>query len=172
MPKSMAESSISVGFASIDLATADFAALVQDMDVDLSVPPVQHTVGGSSAGYARWRAWIASGGLAIGVAPLKDSPSEVRPATLTAGDAQNHGCPVSHVWHGLLARHLAAPTNLALGWRHVPCWLALNFLTSDVSVEDSGHSMTLDVVGRCAKRPSWLPCSGPLWWEQAVDVVT
>ena len=39
------------------------ARLVADMDVDHTVKPVEHTVGGSLHGYRRWSAWIASGGL-------------------------------------------------------------------------------------------------------------
>ena len=48
---------------SADLESEDLASLVRDMEVDLSVAPVSHTPGGSAAGYARWRSWIAAGGL-------------------------------------------------------------------------------------------------------------
>jgi len=48
---------------SLDLVSANLTALVQEMDVDMSIQPVQHTTGGSAAGYARWEAWICGGGL-------------------------------------------------------------------------------------------------------------
>eukprot|EP00931_Biecheleriopsis_adriatica_P041077 TRINITY_DN23518_c0_g1_i2.p1 TRINITY_DN23518_c0_g1~~TRINITY_DN23518_c0_g1_i2.p1 ORF type:complete len:541 (+),score=116.44 TRINITY_DN23518_c0_g1_i2:128-1750(+) len=48
---------------SLDLGRADLLALMQEMDVDASVAPVEHTLGGSAEGYARWDAWVAAGGL-------------------------------------------------------------------------------------------------------------
>jgi len=47
----------------LDLGTADITAVLQEMDVDFSVPSVNHTSGGSQPGYARWSAWLAAGGL-------------------------------------------------------------------------------------------------------------
>eukprot|EP00930_Biecheleria_cincta_P007930 TRINITY_DN10924_c0_g1_i2.p1 TRINITY_DN10924_c0_g1~~TRINITY_DN10924_c0_g1_i2.p1 ORF type:complete len:322 (+),score=49.84 TRINITY_DN10924_c0_g1_i2:35-1000(+) len=47
----------------IDLKVANLEELIKQMDVDKSVRPVQHTIGGSSAGYARWSSWLAAGGL-------------------------------------------------------------------------------------------------------------
>jgi len=46
-----------------DLETADITELLEEMNVDMTVPPVQHTPGGSAAGYARWNSWLQSGGL-------------------------------------------------------------------------------------------------------------
>jgi len=47
----------------LNLADADLAALVAEMDVDHTVKPVEHTIGGSIHGYRRWLEWIAQGGL-------------------------------------------------------------------------------------------------------------
>jgi len=48
----------------VDLRTAArLDSIVQEMDVDHSVRPVSHTVGGSSKGYRRWESWVSSGGL-------------------------------------------------------------------------------------------------------------
>lgn len=49
--------------SSIDLTSANLAALVSSMEVDQSVGVVDHTKGGSAEGYARWNAWVAAGGL-------------------------------------------------------------------------------------------------------------
>jgi photolyase PhrII len=43
------------GFESIDLATEDIAELCATCDIDHTIPPVAHTPGGSSSGYARWQ---------------------------------------------------------------------------------------------------------------------
>lgn len=51
-------------FTPVDLATADLSALIARCDIDHSVGPVPHTPGGSVAGYARWAAFVESGGLA------------------------------------------------------------------------------------------------------------
>jgi deoxyribodipyrimidine photolyase len=48
---------------SIDIISADVVSLASDMNVDASVPPVTHTIGGSAAGYARWNTWLEKGGL-------------------------------------------------------------------------------------------------------------
>jgi len=48
---------------SVDLHRMDLWTLVQQMDVDMSVPPVSHTTGGSDAGYDRWARWVSAGGL-------------------------------------------------------------------------------------------------------------
>ena len=50
-------------FAPIDLATADFAALIADCQIDHSVGPVPDTRGGAIAGYTRWRNFVDSGRL-------------------------------------------------------------------------------------------------------------
>ncbi|MBW2438308.1 MAG: FAD-dependent oxidoreductase, partial [Deltaproteobacteria bacterium] len=42
------------GFDAIDLANADIAELCAQCQIDHTIPPVVHTPGGSSAGYARW----------------------------------------------------------------------------------------------------------------------
>jgi photolyase PhrII len=42
------------GFETIDLAKADIAELCTQCDIDHTIPPVAHTPGGSTAGYARW----------------------------------------------------------------------------------------------------------------------
>lgn len=48
-------------FEPVDLATADFPALVARCDIDHSIGPVSDTRGGSMAGYARWHDFVASG---------------------------------------------------------------------------------------------------------------
>jgi len=48
---------------SVDLTCADLVSLASEMNVDASVHPVAHTVGGSAAGYARWSSWLERGGL-------------------------------------------------------------------------------------------------------------
>ncbi len=54
----------SLPFEPVPLATADPAALVATCDIDHGVAPVAETPGGSTAGYARWRAFRQSGRLA------------------------------------------------------------------------------------------------------------
>jgi photolyase PhrII len=48
-------------FTPVDLATADLLALVSACRIDHSVGPVADTRGGSTAGYARWSAFVQSG---------------------------------------------------------------------------------------------------------------
>jgi photolyase PhrII len=48
-------------FEPVDLATADFAGLIAECDIDHAVGQAPHTVGGSRAGYARWEAFKAKG---------------------------------------------------------------------------------------------------------------
>lgn len=48
-------------FTPIDLANAEFATLLSACDIDHSIGPVAETVGGSSAGYARWDAFVRRG---------------------------------------------------------------------------------------------------------------
>jgi len=48
---------------SVDLISADLVSLASEMNVDASVLPVAHTVGGSATGYARWNSWLERGGL-------------------------------------------------------------------------------------------------------------
>ena len=45
----------------IDLQSADLNALIDGCPIDHTVPPVRDTPGGSDAGYARWRAFVATG---------------------------------------------------------------------------------------------------------------
>jgi hypothetical protein len=49
------------GFDAIDLASADLAELCAQCDIDHTIPPVVHTPGGSSAGYARWEKFKGQG---------------------------------------------------------------------------------------------------------------
>ena len=44
----------SYGFDAIDLANADIAELCAQCEIDHTIPPVAHTPGGATAGYARW----------------------------------------------------------------------------------------------------------------------
>ena len=48
-------------FDPIDLQAADIPQLVSECDIDHAIGPVPHTVGGSSAGYARWEAFKRGG---------------------------------------------------------------------------------------------------------------
>lgn len=57
----------------IDLKAENLEDLIEQMDVDKSVRPVQHTIGGSSAGYARWSSWLAAGGLSTYAARRNDA---------------------------------------------------------------------------------------------------
>ena len=50
-----------LGFAPLDLAASDIAALCASCAIDHGVPPVAHTPGGTSAGYRRWRQFLAAG---------------------------------------------------------------------------------------------------------------
>lgn len=49
------------GFDDIDLTKADIADLCSQCEIDHTVPPVLHTPGGSSAGYARWEKFKVHG---------------------------------------------------------------------------------------------------------------
>ena len=48
-------------FQNVDLQTSDLAALVGECDIDHSVGPVPHTIGGSTAGYYRWDSFKKQG---------------------------------------------------------------------------------------------------------------
>lgn len=48
---------------SIDILGADLDEFLRGAEVDMYVLPVQHTLGGSVAGYIRWSNWLSSGGL-------------------------------------------------------------------------------------------------------------
>ncbi|CAN5311229.1 NAD(P)-binding protein [soil metagenome] len=48
-------------FEPVDLATADLRVLIAACDIDHTVGPVPHTVGGSRAGYTRWEEFKANG---------------------------------------------------------------------------------------------------------------
>jgi photolyase PhrII len=50
-------------FEPVDLGAASLPDLVAACRIDHAVGPVPHTVGGSSAGYARWRAFVEDGRL-------------------------------------------------------------------------------------------------------------
>ena len=50
-----------VGFDALELERIDIAAVCADCLIDHSVPPVPHTVGGATAGYRRWRAFLQHG---------------------------------------------------------------------------------------------------------------
>jgi photolyase PhrII len=60
-------------FEPVDLAVDDIPALVALCEIDQSVPAVHHSRGGSRAGYARWDAFIATGGLARYAAKRNDA---------------------------------------------------------------------------------------------------
>lgn len=48
-------------FESVDLQNADIAELVSQCEIDHSIGPVPHTVGGSTAGYRRWESFKKQG---------------------------------------------------------------------------------------------------------------
>ncbi len=48
-----------VGFSPLDLQSTDLAALVARCSIDHGVGPVHHTVGGTTAGLARWNTFVA-----------------------------------------------------------------------------------------------------------------
>ncbi|MCA9569209.1 MAG: NAD(P)-binding protein [Myxococcales bacterium] len=48
-------------FEPVDLGEADLDALIAECAIDHTVPPVHGTTGGSTAGYARWNAFVADG---------------------------------------------------------------------------------------------------------------
>lgn len=50
-----------IPFEPVDLQHADIAELVSNCDIDHSIGPVPHTVGGSVAGYQRWQAFRCNG---------------------------------------------------------------------------------------------------------------
>lgn len=63
-----------LGWQPFDLTTADIPALVAAWPgLDHSVPGVAHVMGGSRAGYARWEAWKATGGLSLYAARRNDA---------------------------------------------------------------------------------------------------
>ncbi len=59
-----------LGFAPLELDGADIAGLCGECPIDHGVPPVGHTVGGSTAGYARWRRFREQG--LVGYARLRN----------------------------------------------------------------------------------------------------
>ena len=59
-------------FEPVDLSRADLGALVAECTIDHGVPPVRDTPGGSTAGYARWHAFVSSGRLARYAADRND----------------------------------------------------------------------------------------------------
>ena len=50
-----------IGFASVDLASADIAGLIAACEIDHGSGPIADTIGGSAAGYARWEAFKRTG---------------------------------------------------------------------------------------------------------------
>jgi len=48
-------------FVPVDLATAHLCDLIASCDIDHTVGPVPHTIGGSMSGYSRWNAFKAKG---------------------------------------------------------------------------------------------------------------
>jgi len=50
-----------LGFEPLDPGQADILELCAACNIDHSIPPVAHTVGGSGAGYARWQRFLQSG---------------------------------------------------------------------------------------------------------------
>ncbi len=50
-----------VDFTALDLDNADIAELCAQCEIDHSVPPVAHTLGGSEAGYQRWQRFLDEG---------------------------------------------------------------------------------------------------------------
>jgi len=93
------------GFDGIDLANADIAELCAQCQIDHTIPPVVHTPGGSSAGYARWEQFKRHG--LKGYARLRNDAAIVFPRGVSrmsaylhhghvspfriAGDAARHG---------------------------------------------------------------------------------
>jgi predicted NAD/FAD-dependent oxidoreductase len=49
------------GAPDLDLASADLSEICARADIDHSVGPVWHTIGGADAGYARWRRFLSEG---------------------------------------------------------------------------------------------------------------
>ncbi len=60
-------------FTPVVLATADIPALVARCEIDHGVGPVGHSPGGTTAGYARWDAFVRDGGLARYAAKRNDA---------------------------------------------------------------------------------------------------
>ena len=54
-------SSIKLPFEPIDLSVVDIASVVGQCEIDHSIGPVPHTIGGSVAGYQRWQDFKANG---------------------------------------------------------------------------------------------------------------
>ena len=59
-------------FEPVNLQTAEIPELVSQCEIDHSIGPVPHTVGGSVAGYERWEAFKANG--LTGYAKLRNNP--------------------------------------------------------------------------------------------------
>ena len=49
------------GYSSIDLQDADLSGLISTCDIDHSIPPVSHTIGGLVAGQQRWQDFARAG---------------------------------------------------------------------------------------------------------------
>jgi hypothetical protein len=63
-------------FEPVRLGDSNLAALVASCDIDHTVAAVHHTRGGTRAGYARWAAFISTGGLARYAAARNDATAD------------------------------------------------------------------------------------------------
>ncbi len=81
------------GFDALDLANADFADLCAQCDIDHTIPPVVHTPGGSSAGYARWEEFKRRG--LKGYARLRNDAAVIFPRGVSRLSAYLHHGHVS-----------------------------------------------------------------------------
>ncbi len=94
---------LSLGFEAVDLADADIAALCASCAIDHGVPPVPHTRGGSSSGYARWQHFHREG-LAGYAARRNDAAEEWPRGVSRLSPYLHHG----HVSPLRIAREAAA----------------------------------------------------------------
>ncbi len=60
-PRTSCKSSIALPFEAVDLQDADIASIVSQCEIDHSIGPVPHSIGGTIAGYRRWRSFQDSG---------------------------------------------------------------------------------------------------------------
>ena len=81
------------GFDTINLANVDIAELCAQCEIDHSIPPVMHTPGGSSAGYARWEKFKHEG--LKGYARLRNDAAVIFPRGVSRLSAYLHHGHVS-----------------------------------------------------------------------------
>ncbi len=81
------------GFDTVDFANADIAELCAQCDIDHTIPPVVHTPGGSTAGYARWEEFKRSG--LKGYARLRNDAAVIFPRGVSRLSAYLHHGHVS-----------------------------------------------------------------------------